>query len=89
VIIYQVTISLDDKLLAGGLNDLADTLGAEHTLLPWNGPKRKWLLVWVVPEKIKNRIATKKVTGVGSDRRKWDDYIEQCVLGLEIEQRRH
>jgi hypothetical protein len=83
-IIYKFTINPDHELRPNGFDELATALGKDHPqLLPWVN-KRNWLLVWVVPYRIRDKMKAKTIKGGG---RKWNDYIDQYVLGLRVEKR--
>jgi hypothetical protein len=82
VIMYRFTVQVNPDHNSRGFDGLADALGKGHPLPPWISG-RKWLLIHVVPDKIKGKIKSKSIENGG----KWEDYIEQCVLGLTLEQR--
>jgi hypothetical protein len=73
-----MTKYLRHRLLAKGFDEIANALGKESELLPWNGDRDQWILICVVPENMVDLVK-------GSKRKGWPSHIRQCVLGLPLQ----
>ncbi|GBE89840.1 hypothetical protein SCP_1701650 [Sparassis crispa] len=78
LVLFQFTITADHPVKVKGLESI-QTLFAEQPI------EREWMLIFVVPTAIEPDFK-RQLLQPDSSRREWDQNVDQCVMGLTLEE---